>query len=210
MRLFLLCIFFILHSSFSIAQTFTSVPLPDSVWALMQGVSVPTGSRVDRQSLRYLRLSHYDFEGCEHVGEMVCSQAVAADLLYIFRRLYEERYPIARMQLIDRFGADDNRSMTANNTSSFCYRRVAGSRRLSRHSLGMAVDVNPLYNPCVYVRSGKVAPVEGKPYATNRPRRRDIPGKIDHQDLCYRLFVERGWRWGGDWRTLKDYHHFEK
>ncbi len=192
------------------AQVFEATAVPDSIWSLMQGRSCPGGHDVNRHTLRYLSLSHYDFKGQVQQGEMVCNRLIADDLLYIFRRLYEARYPIARMRLIDEYDADDRRSMADNNTSCFCYRRVAGSKTLSRHSLGMAVDINPLYNPCLYLRSGKVAPPEGAAYARNRDRRKDIPGKIDHADLCYRLFIERGFRWGGDWRTLKDYQHFEK
>ena len=191
-------------------QVFTLVEMPDSIWHRMQGRSYPQGCEVPRSDLRYLELSYVDFEGHEHLGQMVCNRHIADDLLYIFRRLYEARYPIASMRLIDDYGADDARSMAANNTSCFCYRRVAGSTALSKHSRGMAVDVNPLYNPCVYVRSGRVLPPEGKAYAHDRDRRKDIPGKIDPADLCYRLFVSRGFRWGGAWRTLKDYQHFEK
>lgn len=191
-------------------QVFTSVEMPDSIWHRMQGRSYPQGCEVPRSDLRYLELSYVDFEGHEHVGQMVCNRHIADDLLYIFRRLYEARYPIASMRLIDDYGADDARSMAANNTSCFCYRRVAGSTALSKHSRGMAVDVNPLYNPCVYVRSGRVLPPEGRTYAHGRDRRKDIPGKIDVTDLCYRLFVSRGFRWGGAWRSLKDYQHFEK
>lgn len=191
-------------------QVFTSVEMPDSIWTKMQGCSYPQGCEVPRSDLRYLELSYVNFEGHEHVGQMVCNRHIADDLLYIFRRLYEARYPIASMRLIDDYGADDARSMAANNTSCFCYRRVAGSTALSKHSRGMAVDVNPLYNPCVYVRSGRVLPPEGKAYAHGRDRRKDIPGKIDVTDLCYRLFVSRGFRWGGAWRSLKDYQHFEK
>ena len=191
-------------------QVFTSVEMPDSIWHRMQGRSYPQGCEVPRSDLRYLELSYVDFEGHEHLGQMVCNRHIADDLIYIFRRLYEARYPIASMRLIDDYGADDARSMAANNTSCFCYRRVAGSTALSKHSRGMAVDVNPLYNPCVYVRSGRVLPPEGRAYAHGRDRRKDIPGKIDTADLCYRLFVSRGFRWGGAWRTLKDYQHFEK
>lgn len=191
-------------------QVFTSVEMPDSIWTKMQGCSYPQGCEVPRSDLRYLELSYVDFEGHEHVGQMVCNRHIADDLLYIFRRLYEARYPIASMRLIDDYGADDARSMAANNTSCFCYRCVAGSTTLSKHSRGMAVDVNPLYNPCVYVRSGRVLPPEGRTYANGRDRRKDIPGKIDATDLCYRLFVSRGFRWGGAWRSLKDYQHFEK
>ena len=191
-------------------QVFTSVEMPDSIWHRMQGRSYPQGCEVPRSDLLYLELSYVDFEGHEHLGQMVCNRHIADDLLYIFRRLYEARYPIASMRLIDDYGADDARSMAANNTSCFCYRRVAGSTALSKHSRGMAVDVNPLYNPCVYVRSGRVLLPEGRDYAHGRDRRKDIPGKIDATDLCYRLFVSRGFRWGGAWRSLKDYQHFEK
>lgn len=192
------------------AQVFEAREIPDSVWEYMQGRSYPEGCTVARRELRFLSMSYYDFEGCGHVGSMVCNRLVAEDLLYIFRRLYEARYPIAGMHLIDEYDAVDSLSMADNNTSCFCYRRIAGSNRLSAHSRGMAVDVNPLYNPCLYVNSGRVVPPDGEKYARDRQQRSDIPGKIDTDDLCYRLFIARGFRWGGHWRSLKDYQHFEK
>lgn len=192
------------------AQVFTAQNIPDSIWTRMQGRSYPQECGIARSELRYLELSHYDFNGEEHIGQMVCNRQIADDLLYIFRKLYEAEYPIARMRLIDDYDASDQRSMADNNTSCFCYRRIAGSETLSKHSRGMAVDVNPLYNPCLYVRSGRVLPPEGKPYAHNRSKRKDITGMIDASDLCYRLFLSRGFRWGGSWRSLKDYQHFEK
>ena len=205
-----MCLVLMLQCLVLSAQVFSVHEIPDSIWTRMQGCSYPQGCEVRRSDLRYLELSYVDFECQDHVGQMVCNKQIANDLLCIFRRLYEAGYPIASMRLIDEFEADDSRSMTANNTSCFCYRRVAGSTALSKHSRGMAVDVNPLYNPCLYVRSGRVLPPEGKAYAHDRDRRNDIPGKIDTADLCYRLFVSRGFRWGGAWRTLKDYQHFEK
>ncbi len=192
------------------AQVFTAQNIPDSIWTRMQGRSYPQKCGIARSELRYLELSHYDFDGEEHIGQMVCNRQIADDLLYIFRKLYEAEYPIARMRLIDDYDASDQRSMADNNTSCFCYRRVAGSKTLSKHSRGMAVDINPLYNPCVYVKSGRVLPPEGNKYAHDRDKRKDIPSKIDATDLCYRLFVSRGFRWGGTWRTIKDYQHFEK
>ena len=205
-----MCLVLMLQCLVLSAQVFTTQEIPDSVWFRMQGRSYPQGCEVPRAELRYLELSYVDFEGQEHVGQMVCNKLISDDLLYIFRKLYEARYPIASIRLIDDYGADDARSMAANNTSCFCYRRIAGSKTLSRHSRGMAVDVNPLYNPCVYVRNGRVLPPDGKAYAHDRDRRKDIPGKIDATDLCYRLFLSRGFRWGGAWRSLKDYQHFEK
>lgn len=191
-------------------QTFSSQELPDSIWQLMQGRSYPQNCSIPREDLRFLQLSHYGFDKKEYLGQMVCNRLIADDLVYIFRELYNARYPIACMRLVDEYEASDLKSMADNNTSCFCYRTVAGSKQLSKHSFGMAVDINPLYNPCLYVRSGKVLPPEGKSFANNRDVREDIPGKIDKSDLCYRLFTSRGFDWGGNWRSLKDYQHFEK
>ena len=192
------------------SQVFTSAEVPDSIWNRMQGKSYRKACGIGHSELRYLEMSYVDFEGREHIGQMVCNRLIASDVLYIFRKLYEARYPIASIRLVDDFEANDTLSMANNNTSCFCCRKVLGTQVLSKHSRGMAVDINPLYNPCVYVKSGKVLPRQGEPYARNRALRTDIPGKIDTSDLCYRLFRERGFRWGGGWRSLKDYHHFEK
>ena len=91
-------------------QVFTSVEVPDSIWDKMQGRSYPRGCGVPRAELRFLQLSHYDFDGNRHVGQMVCNRLIADDLVFIFRELYEARYPIARMRLIDEYKADDLRS----------------------------------------------------------------------------------------------------
>ncbi len=178
----------------------------DAVFARMRGKSYRKGCPVARKDLRHLRLRYVDFEGRVRSGELVCHKAIAADLLSIFRRLYAARYPIGSVRLIDDYGADDHRSMAANNTSSFCHRPVAGSTRLSRHAYGRAVDINPLYNPHV-TRRGRVNPPEGRPFAD---RTRRFAHKISHNDLCYKLFRAYGFSWGGDWRSSKDYQHFER
>ena len=191
---------------------FVSYPLPDSVFARMQGKSYARGCSINRTELRYLRLSYRDEQGETRQGELVCNRSIASDLMDIFRQLWKAGYRIGGMQLIDDFDADDQRSMKANNTSCFNFRYISGTRKVSKHGMGMAVDVNPLYNPYIYTRAGRtrVEPPEGEPYAHDRQTRTDIPHKIDHNDLCYRLFRQHGFRWGGDWRSCKDYQHFEK
>lgn len=179
--------------------------IPAETEARMRGVSYPEGAEIQLSELRYLKLSYIDFDGVEQVGEMICNQAIAQDLLDIFRALYEARYPIRSIRLIDEFGGDDVASMEADNTSCFNYRVVAGTKTLSKHAKGLAVDVNPLENP--YVRSSEVSPPAGAPYAD---RSKEFPHKIDTDDLCYRLFMEHGFTWGGSWRTVKDYQHFQK
>ena len=184
---------------------FTATPIPPEVERRMRGVSYPEDAEIQLAELRYLRLSYVDFDGQDQVGEMVCNRAVAEDLLAIFRGLYEARYPIRSIRLIDDFDGDDEASMAADNTSCFNYRRKTGMRELSKHALGLAVDINPLENP--YVRSGRVKPAGAAPYAD---RSQAFPHKIDKNDLCYKLFRERGFTWGGAWRSVQDYQHFEK
>ena len=191
-------------------QGFSIQEISDSVFARMQGKSFPAHCTVKRSDLRYLQVLHVDADGETHRGEMVCNKAIAEDLLEIFQELYRQRYPIERMRLIDDYDADDERSMQDNNSSSFCYRVVEGSTKLSKHAQGMAVDVNTLYNPCVRKRKDGtvlVQPSTAKRY-TNRSRK--FPYKIVEGDLMFRLFTERGFQWGGHWKSLKDYQHFEK
>lgn len=187
---------------------FVSQPIPDSIWQRMQGKSYKQNCPISRDELRYLCLSYCDRKGRTQQGEMVCNKMIAQDLVDIFRQLWKEGYPIERMQLIDDYDADDQRSMTANNTSCFNYRPISGTKKISKHGRGMAIDVNPLYNP--YVRKGCVEPAEGKRWAFRREQRKDIPMKIDSRDLCCRLFLQHGFRWGGNWTNSKDYQHFEK
>lgn len=192
-----------------LSSAFTAEEIDDAVFARMKGRSYPEGCTVPLSDLRYLSVLHYDLNGDICEGEMVCNKAIADDLLALFRALYDARYPIGQMRLIDDYDADDNRSMAANNTSCFCYRRIAGSNRLSKHSMGMAVDINPLYNPWVRTVNGRkvVVPAEAAVYAD---RSAAFPCKLTSNDLCTHLFLQYGFRWGGNWKNSKDYQHFEK
>lgn len=193
-----------------LSSAFASAPIPPEVEARMRGKSYPEGCRIPISDLRYLIIPHYDGHGRVRLGEMVCHRNVAAELLDIFRELFQARYPIERMTLIDDYEADDQKSMTANNSSCFCYRTVNGSRKLSRHSRGMAVDINPLYNP--YVRQGArdtiILPEAGSRWTDRADTANPYP--VKRGDAAWRAFTSRGWRWGGNWRTRKDYQHFQK
>lgn len=202
-------LFTLFPSTIKADEGFTSSLIPDKVWAKMQGKSVPKGCPVKRKSLRYLTVRHYDNNGKEIKGEIICSKSIANDLLEIFRELHKAKYPIERIRLIDEYNADDETSMRANNSSCFCYRTMTGSStKVSKHGLGLAIDINPLYNP--YVKGNRIEPSNARKYAFNRAKRSDIPMKLSSDDLAVRLFKKHGFRWGGDWKHSKDYQHFEK
>lgn len=195
--------------TYGLERCFSVCGIDDRTFARMSGLSYGEGCTIPRSELRYLKVLHVNAAGDILLGEMVCNKAIADDLVEIFRTLFDARYPIERMVLVDEYGANDERSMTANNSSAFNFRFISGTTRLSNHSLGLAVDINPLYNPYVRERDGRVSvePEAARPYVD---RTADFPYKIERDDLCCREFLRHGFEWGGDWTSLKDYQHFEK
>lgn len=190
-------------------QFFYKEELTDEVFARMDGVSYPQNAQIGREELCYLRVLHTGFDEKTYIGELVVNQKIADDVLEIMKELYENHYPIEKMRLIDEYGADDEASMSDNNTSAFNYRTIAGTNRLSKHGQGLAVDINPRYNPCVRTKNGitTVEPQNGSAYVD---RNADFSYKITEGDLCLQLFLEHGFTWGGSWNSVKDYQHFEK
>jgi poly-gamma-glutamate capsule biosynthesis protein CapA/YwtB (metallophosphatase superfamily) len=178
-----------------------------SALATRMSTSHRNGCPVDLKDLRLLRMSHIGFDGRRHVGEMVVAARYARDVVRVFERLYDARWPIRRMRLVDTYGGADARSMAADNTSAYNCRRVEGSTRWSAHAYGAAIDLNPVENP--YLADGSIAPPAGRRFAgTHRSRgaaaRR---GVIRSDDLVVRAFAAIGWEWGGSW-SEPDFQHF--
>ena len=192
-----------------IDNLFVAEPISDAVFARMQGKSYKENCAIPRSELRYIKALHITLDGVIKRGEMVVNRAISDDIVKILRALFDAGYPIERMVLVDEYNADDEASMAANNSSAFNYRTTPGGTRLSAHSRGMAVDINPLYNPYVKVLSDRtiVAPKAATEFVE---RSGAFPYKIDRDDVCCRLFLEHGFEWGGDYKSIKDYQHFEK
>lgn len=213
-------------------EGFTYSPLTDEVKARITGISYPVAESVapalsveavnlmaDDQSpaisyddLCYMNVLYYDFNGEVQTGELICNKKLAQDFVEIFYELYLNEYQIEKIRLVDEYGGDDTASMLDNNTSCFNYRVVDGSTSLSKHAMGCAIDINPFYNPyVVFNKNGSgetyISPEGSEIYAD---RSQNFPYKIDENDLCYKLFKEHGFTWGGDWNSCKDYQHFQK
>lgn len=191
------------------AEEFYVSEIPDDIFEKMQGKSYKADCTVPREDLRYVHVLHMGFGGETKEGELVVNKAIADDVCDIFEKLYEADYPIEKIRLIDEYDADDEASMSDNNSSAFNFRFISHTTKISKHGLGMAVDINTLYNPYVKTVDGKrsIEPANAADYVD---RSADFPYKIDHDDLCYQLFKEHGFSWGGDWQHSKDYQHFEK
>lgn len=185
---------------------FSISEITDDIFKRMQGKSYPKGCPLSLDTLRYVTVAYVNFDGEVCQGELVVNAKIAEDVISIFKELFEEEYPIEKISLIDEYDADDDQSMAANNSSAFCYRVISGTDRLSNHSFGLAIDINPLYNP--YIKSnGKVLPEEAEAFAD---RSLSNPYYISSEDSCVRIFKKYGFTWGGDWKNSKDYQHFER
>jgi hypothetical protein len=192
------------------APTSTSPTLPPAavhpVTVDDLGATWRPGCPVGPELLRRVEVNYVGFDGQTHRGELVVHQEVVADVISIFEQLHRMHYPIAKMQTVaDYPGAEDELSMEDNNTSAFNCRLLPSGRAWALHAYGRAIDVNPLINPFID-SGGDIQPKTAGPYLD---RNRTDPGILHANDPAVRTFTDRGWRWGGDWRSPKDYQHFE-
>lgn len=179
-------------------------PLSPDLRQRMTGVSWHRGCPVGLDDLRLLALTYWGFDGDVHVGRLVANRDAARPMLVAMRSLYRLHFPFRQMRLVDAYGADDHRSMEADNTSAFNCRFVSGTSRWSEHAYGHAIDVNPVENP--YADSdGYVSPPQGAPFFD---RSQHHKGLIHAGGDVVAAFAKVGWEWGGNWSWPKDFQHF--
>jgi len=170
------------------------------------GTSWHRGCPVGLRRLRYLRLSHWGFDGQVHRGELVVAADAVGAVRTAFRALFAARFPIRRMRLVDDYGGDDFASIEADNTSAFNCRPATGSTRWSEHAYGRAIDVNPIENPYV-AADGTTAHRASRRYLDRSRRRR---GMAHPGGTLVRAFARAGWGWGGTWSSPTDFQHFSR
>ena len=162
------------------------------------GISIPQSIL---ENLRLVDVYYYGFDDKLHKGQLVVHKAVVLDVIEIFELIRESRFPISKVVPISNYGWSDEKSMQDNNTSAFNYRFISWTRVISNHAAGLAIDINPALNP--YIKNGNSLP-ENCIYDTTKA------GTILSDSELVKEFKRRGWQWGGDWKRLKDYQHFEK
>jgi D-alanyl-D-alanine carboxypeptidase len=179
-------------------------PIPPPIRSWMTGSSWRPGCPVGLDALRLVRLTYWGFDHRAHRGRLVVAEAAANKIVRVFRALFDARFPIRRMRLVDAYGARDKDSMRHDNTSAFnCRYRNGVCCTWSMHAYGKAIDIDPVENPEIW--SGGVSPPNGQPYVNRSVHRR---GMVFHGDVVWRAFGSVGWRWGGDWTSPIDYQHF--
>lgn len=162
-------------------------------------------SKINYNDLKYVKIKYYNFNNEIKEGEIIINKLVAQDIVEIFYKLFEQKYQIEKINLVEEYSCDDEISMEDNNTSAFNYRILEEETDLSWHAFGLAIDINPLYNPYIY--GNEIYPKTAQKY---KDRTLNLKGMINHNDISYKIFKEYGWSWGGDFNNTKDYQHFFK
>ena len=147
------------------------------------------------------QVEYIDYEGNDAQGLIVVNRKIAEEVIEIFREIKEAGFQIEKMIPISEYDWDDDKSMEDNNTSGYNYRFVANTQKLSNHSYGMAIDINPRYNPMIV--KDRISPSNGSYSIENK-------GTITADSEVVKILKKRGWKWGGDYKSLKDYQHFDK
>jgi D-alanyl-D-alanine carboxypeptidase len=187
--------------------------LPDGLAAEMRGTTWKPGCPVPLEDLRLLHFNYWAFDGMLDRGPMVVNASVAKDVLWVFKQLYDARFPIKEVALATEFKParfEQHRRITSHRsvTASFNCRPVVTALGpggdFSQHAYGLAIDLNPLQNPYV-TTSGLVRNRAAEPYLD---RGRHLEGMIHQGDVVFRSFAAIGWEWGGNWSGDKDYMHF--
>ena len=189
------------------ADAFYKEDIPKEIRNKMWNVTISESSVMSFSDLSYLTVTYMGYDDEKHEGHLIVDKNLADEVLSIFKELYEIGFPIEKMNLPDEYGGSDELSMEDNNTSAFNDRPVAGTNTLSNHALGRAIDINPLINPYVKYSTDTVLPKSGREHLD---RTLNEKGSITKDSECVEIFEKYGWTWGGNWKTLKDYQHFEK
>ena len=177
----------------------------------MQGITYHKECPVPLDDLRIVNIKYLGFDDNEHFGDIVVHKDIALEVLKIFEELFTISYPIKKIFPIEKYNGDDFESIEDDNTSAFNCRKAEGSTKYSKHSYGKAIDINPLENPYVY-KDGTTSHKDSVKYLIREENNDSIENKavLTSSSQAVQIFKKYGWKWGGDWKSIKDYQHFNK
>jgi len=156
---------------------------------------------VTKYDLKLVTVLYYSFDDKIHQGQLVIHKNLVKDVIKIFSLIKEKKFKISKVVPIVFYNWSDEKSMLGNNTSAFNYRFIAGTKRLSNHATGRAIDINPFLNPQVF---------KDRTYPSTAKYNPKKEGTITADLFLVKEFKKIGWAWGGEWESSKDYQHFEK
>lgn len=153
-------------------------------------------------SLNLLNVEYYSFDKKLHRGQILVHNLIKDDVIAFFELAKKTKFPIKKVIPIVKYNWDDVKSMEDNNSSAFNFRKVEGSDKLSNHAYGLAIDINPFQNPVIY-SNGRIVP-SGAEYNEK------VEGTFTNENELVKFMINKKFRWGGNWTSMKDYHHFDR
>ena len=181
-----------------------------------------SGCPVPLSGLRVFTTTYWGFDKRTHTGQMVVNAHAVAPLTIVFRKLYAMRFPIRHMQLSDIYGkvpadGDVTASMECRNAvPSPCNGGSTSTGHWSMHAYGLAVDIDPEWNPHRHNVSG---PVIFSAQPSQAGRQQEVaagiagtaftPGQVAAVEAIRTVDGLQVFGWGGRWRSSHDAMHFE-
>jgi hypothetical protein len=139
-------------------------------------------------------------DGKIHRGQILSNKEIASDIAYLFRFMLDEGFVVEKVIPAVRYNWNDTLSMADNNSYSFCYRNTS----YSRHATGMAIDINPRFNPLRWKKGNLPNIPAGAVQDTT------VNGTLYPRHPVVKEFLKREFRWGHTFSKFYDDHHFEK
>ena len=199
MKLTLLITIFLLTSFIAILSD--NEIIIDSKMTFQEAIKNTTAPKKIINQLVLIDVEYYSFDNKLHRGQLVVNVAVKNDIIAIFELIKKEKFFIEKCIPIVKYNWDDDISIDDNNSSAFCYRKIKGTNKISNHAFGRAIDINPMQNPYVF---SKGITKRGNKYNLK------VAGTLTSDSPITKKFIELGWSWGGNYKTIKDWQHFDK
>ena len=161
------------------------------------------GSIAPESMIRQLVLLDVDYlstDGKIHRGQVLTNKKIETHIRHMFNFMLENDFVVEKVIPIVKYDWSDSLSMDDNNSSSFCYRNAS----YSKHATGMAIDINPLFNPLRWKKSDKPNQPEGAVLDTT------VNGTLHPEHIVVKEFRRLGFRWGHTFSKYYDDHHFER
>lgn len=156
------------------------------------------------QQLYLLDVVYYSTDNKLHKGQILTNKKIAEDIRYLFDFMLQQKFPVAKAIPIVNYHWNDVLSMQDNNTYSFCYRNIS----FSAHAIGMAIDINPFFNPMRWKEGHKYGKRKDQPVgAVYNPK---VAGTFTPEHPVVIEFQKRRFHWGRTMTEKFDDHHFEK
>jgi hypothetical protein len=190
----------------------SNIKLIDEKYAnKMLGLTYHKECPVSLDELRIVNVKYLGFDNNIYWGDIIVHKDLAFEVSEIFKELFEISYAIKQIIPIEKYNGDDFASIEADNTSAFNCRKAEGSQKYSKHSYGKAIDLNPLENPYIY-SNGTTSHEASQKYLIRKSNDDSIKNKavLTSSSKAVLIFKKYGWKWGGDWKNIKDYQHFQK